>query len=95
MDRVFAELGVENEKFGDNIYCKCPVHESSDNPKAVSYSTSRQMWKCWTRDCQSEYGSDIFGLIRGALSNQSGEEVDFKQALKWACKLLNLNNRKQ
>jgi 5S rRNA maturation endonuclease (ribonuclease M5) len=92
IDRVFAELGVENEKFGDNIYCKCPVHESSDNPKAVSYSTSRKMWKCWTRDCQSEYGSDIFGLIRGALSNQTGEEVDFKQALKWACKLLNIKS---
>ena len=92
IDKVFSELGIDHEKFGDNMYCKCPVHESSDNPKAVSYSTSRKMWKCWTRDCQSEYGSDIFGLIKGALSNQSGEEVDFKQALKWACNLLNIKS---
>lgn len=92
IDRVFAELSVDKEKFGNNIYCKCPVHESSDNPRALSYSTDRKMWKCWTRDCQQEYGNDIFGLIRGTLSNQSGEEVDFKEALKWACKLLNIKS---
>ena len=32
----------------------------------------------------------MFGLIRGALSAQEGKELEFKDALKWACKILNV-----
>jgi len=92
IEKVLDKLKIEYEKFGDNIYSKCPIHDSSDNPRAFSYSIDRKIWKCWTRDCQHEFSNDIFGLIRGALSNQTGEEVDFKQALKWACKLLNIKS---
>ena len=92
IEKVFQKLEIEHENFGNNIYCKCPIHESSDNPRAVSYSIDRQIWKCWTRDCQNEYNNDIFGFIRGALSTKTGEDVDFKQVLKWSCELLNIKS---
>lgn len=81
---VFARLNMNYEDFGDNVYCTCPAHEDSDNPRAFSYSVDKQIWKCWTKDCQSHYNNDIFGLIRGALSKQRGEEVDFSAVLQWA-----------
>ena len=87
---VFKKLGMDYEAFHDNIYCTCPVHEASDNPRAFSFSRAKGIWKCWTRDCQSEHGNDIFGLIKGALSQQRGEEVEFKDALRWACDTLNI-----
>ena len=89
---VFKELGMNCEVFNDNIYSTCPVHEGSDNPRAFSFSKTKCMWKCWTRDCQLEYSRDIFGVIRGALSQQSGEELEFKDALRWACKTFNISN---
>jgi len=87
---VFKKLGMDYEAFHDNIYCTCPVHEASDNPRAFSFSRDKGIWKCWTRDCQSEHGNDMFGLIKGALSQQTGEEVEFKDALRWACDTLNI-----
>ena len=90
---VFKELGMKCETFSDNIYSTCPVHEGSDNPRAFSFSPHKGIWKCWTRDCQSEYKNDMFGLIMGALSAQEGREVDFKEALQWACKILNISYR--
>jgi len=87
---VFDKLGMEYEVFGDNIYSTCPVHESSDNPRAFSFSIEKGIWKCWTRDCQHQYRNDIFGLIRGALSKRQGEDVGFSKALKWACNLLDV-----
>ena len=92
IDKVFKKLDITYEDFGENIYCKCPIHESSDNPRAFSYSRNKQIWKCWTRDCQHDYGNDIFGFIRGALSTQRGEDVDFRTALKWSCDLLNIKS---
>ncbi len=93
IEMVFAELEIEYEKNGDNITCPCPVHEHSDNPNAFSYSLDRGIWGCWTRSCQHEYGNDILGLIRGVLSREEGEDVGFSKALRWACKVLNINNK--
>lgn len=89
---VFSKLDMKYEVFGDNIYSTCPIHESSDNPRAFSFSIEKGIWKCWTRDCQHQYRNDIFGLIRGALSSKTGEDVGFGEALKWACKLINVKN---
>ena len=89
---VFQELGMECETYSDNIYSTCPVHEGSDNPRAFSFSPDKGIWKCWTRDCQSDCGNDIFGLIKGALSAKEGKDLEFKDALRWACKLLNIKS---
>ena len=87
---IFSELGMKCEVFSDNIYSTCPVHEGSDNPRAFSFSPHKGIWKCWTRDCQQEHRNDMFGLIAGALSAQEGRDVEFKEALAWACKVLNI-----
>lgn len=94
IEKILTALSVEHETFGDNIYCKCPVHEGSDNPKGLSFSIDKGIWKCWTRDCQDHYNNDIFGLIRGTLSNISGEEKTFSDALKWGCDLLDIKRTK-
>lgn len=91
---VFKNLNIDYEVLGDNIYCKCPVHEGSDNPKALSFSIDKGIWKCWTRDCQQHYQNDLFGLIGGALSLQSGEEQTFSDVLRWVCKLLKIKSGK-
>lgn len=91
---VFNKLDMKCEVFGDNIYSVCPVHDSSDNPRAFSFSIDKGIWKCWTRDCQHQYRNDIFGLIRGALSRENGTDVGFSEALKWACDFLDLNKNK-
>jgi 5S rRNA maturation endonuclease (ribonuclease M5) len=93
-DLVFKSLNMECEKFTDNIYCTCPIHEGSDNPRAFSYSIKKGIWKCWTRDCQSEYNNDIFGLIRGALSTINGRDVEFNEVIKWSNKLLGIKHNR-
>jgi 5S rRNA maturation endonuclease (ribonuclease M5) len=82
-EEVFNKLGMNYENFGDNIYSTCPVHESSDNPRAFSFCKQRGIWKCWTRECQNEYKNDIFGLIMGSLSNQNGSQASFGEVLSW------------
>jgi len=85
IETVLQKLGIEYEAFSDNIYSVCPCHEHSDNPRAFSYSIDKGIWKCWTRDCQNEFNNDIFGLIKGALSQKTGTDLEFKDVLKWVC----------
>lgn len=93
-EEIFSKLGMNYEVLGDNIYCSCPIHDGSDNPRAFSFSKQKGIWKCWTRDCQQEYRNDIFGVIRGHLSKESGQDVGFSEALKWSYKFLGINNSK-
>jgi 5S rRNA maturation endonuclease (ribonuclease M5) len=81
IEEVFDRLNIEYEILGDNIYSTCPVHESSDNPRAFSFSKDRGIWKCWTRECQNEYRNDILGLIHGILSKNG--PIEFGKALAW------------
>jgi DNA primase len=93
LDLVLSELEIEYQKNGDNLTCPCPVHEGSDNPNGFSFSVDRQIWGCWTRGCHQEFGNDILGLIRGTLSIKTGEEVGFPKALRWACRILNVDSK--
>lgn len=91
-ETVFKKLGMECEVFNNNVYSTCPAHEGSDNPRAFSFSIDKCIWKCWTRDCQSEYQNDIFGLIQAALSAQEGKSLEFKDVLKWISSEFNVSN---
>lgn len=93
IELVLKRLNVQYEVFGPNIYATCPAHEASDNPRAFSFSVDKGIWKCWTRGCQEHYKNDIFGLIRGALSNIEGSDVGFAKTIAWSCELLNIKNK--
>jgi len=96
-DIIFADIyklldsfNLEYTQDGDNIFMKCPIHEGSDNPNALSISLDKQMWRCWTRGCQDHYKSDIFGFVKGVLQTDS-----FSEALKYVCKLYDVNGAKK
>lgn len=92
---VFDRLDMKYEVIGDNLYSTCPIHHGSDNPRAFSYSIQRGYWKCWTRDCQCDHKNDIFGLIKGVLSEKNGKDLQFSDVLKWSCDLLQVKKVKQ
>jgi len=93
LEMVFANLELEVEQDGGSYIGCCPIHDDSDNPSAFTYSVEKNMWKCWTHECHSDYSCDIFGLIRGVLSKKQGKEVSFGETLGWCFRVLNLDTR--
>ena len=93
IELVLSNLEMDYETIGDNINSTCPVHEGSDNHRAFSLSTDKQIWRCWTRDCQESYGNDIFGLTQGILSNKTGKNAGFREALLHLCNILNIDSK--
>jgi len=93
IELILSNLDMKYEVVGDNIYSTCPIHEGSDNQRAFSLSLDKQIWRCWTRDCQHSYSNDIFGLTQGVLTKRNGKEASFKEALVWVCNILNIDSK--
>jgi len=88
---LLDNFGLEYEQVADNIFMSCPIHEGSDNPQAVSISLTKNAWRCWTRGCHDEFGTDIFSFVRGVLYAK-GEPYEFSDALRTVCSIYNVNN---
>jgi len=91
LDLLLDDLGIKYETFDKNYYSTCPIHAGSDNKRAISISKDRMTWRCWTRGCHENYGTDILHFVQGVLSSRSNEKVDFIKTVKYICRLYKLN----
>ena len=87
---LLDSFNLEYECLGDNIFLRCPIHEQSDNDRALSISLDKMAWRCWTRGCQETYNTDIFGFVTGIMSQE--KEATFSDALGYICKIYNINS---
>lgn len=94
IDVLLDDLDLEYEQETDNVFMSCPIHEGSDNKHGLSISLSKQAWRCWTRGCHEEFNTDIFGFVRGVLSNKTSDIVTFSDVLRYICKIYNVTNAK-
>jgi len=64
IENIFDALAIEYRERYNYIVAACPVH-GGDRADAFSFHLDRGIWKCFSRECEGEFGSDIIGLIRG------------------------------
>jgi replicative DNA helicase len=69
-------MEIEYTHNGSEVRSNCPIH-CGDNAVAWSWSFTHNSWRCWTRDCHEEHGTDIIGFIRGV------QKYSFQKALKF------------
>lgn len=62
--------------------CPCPIH-GGDNKLGFCWSKSYDGWKCFTRQCESQFSNDVFGFI------QAKTGCSFKDAIETVADLCN------
>lgn len=90
---ILDHFKIEYKNLGNRIAFKCPIHDSG-NEQSLSIKTNGHgcgKWRCWTQHCESEYGDNIYGLIKGIMSVDKGKEVANSDVSKYISKLLNLD----
>lgn len=74
---------------GDLIVSRCHIHDG-DNSSAFNINVNEDsnfygIWFCNTQHCHRKSGNDIISLIKNLLEKNKGEEVSFREILKF-CK---------
>lgn len=82
IEEIFDTLGINYRERYNYIVAPCPIH-GGDRPDAFSFHLDRGIWKCFSRECEADYGSDIVGLIRGV------KKCSFTEAVKFLDKFVN------
>lgn len=94
IDGVCEHFGIDYVKYPNRIAMPCPIHGGDREEGCSLFITGNSHvgnWSCWTHNCQIEYGKTIFGFIKGLLSRQENKDVDFKTALNWCLRFLNID----
>lgn len=94
IELLLNDLNIDYENFGSNYFSVCPIHDGSDNNRALSITKDKMSWRCWTRSCHEQYGKDIFSFVKAILSKRHNRNVDFSEALRYICKLYSIDKTK-
>ena len=93
-DEIFNDIDILMNKFNleyqvnnNNLFMPCPIH-GGDNPNGLSISLQHKNWRCWTHGCHEEFGSDIFGFIRGYR-----QDPTFSDTLRFICSTYDINRK--
>lgn len=79
LDRLHIDYTFSKNRY----FFSCPVH-GGDNPTGCTiFSDDNLCWKCWTGGCHEQYGSGIFGFVRGALTKLSNKNVTYDQVTEF------------
>lgn len=84
IEEIFDALGINYRERYNYIVAACPVH-GGDRADAFSWHLDRGMRKCFSRECDGEFGSDIIGLIRGI------RKCSFKASVEFLGRFINMS----
>jgi Toprim-like len=94
LGELLAELGCEDVNVyrgGTSYRATCPVHSGDDNHNLqvkVGGHSLPIRWTCYSRQCQDDWKPSLLGLVRGALSNQTGKSVHPQVAVDFLARFL-------
>ena len=87
---LLNDLELDFKTKNNNVFMRCPIHHG-DNDHGVSISLSHKNWRCWTRSCHEDSGTNIFGFIQ-SMFIERGQDASFSDVLRYICKLYNIKD---
>lgn len=91
---ILDALSVDYREKYYYVTAACPVHNGT-REDAWSWHLDKEFWRCFSRDCQDEYGKDIYGLVRGVLDCKFPEACEFIKKIVLGDSKLNIDELAQ
>lgn len=85
-EKINRHFGLELWESSKCFRGKCPIHEGDNKSSLTIYKdghTSPGNWKCFTGNCQEEYGGSVIGFISAILSVRGNRKVSKQEAISW------------
>lgn len=91
VEKLLDHFEIEYVTFPNRLAFPCPVH-GGDNPEGCCIFTdgltNQGNWSCWTHSCHEEYVNNLFGFVRGCLSEKRGRNISMNETAAFICNFL-------
>jgi DNA primase len=88
---LLAYFDIDYVQYPNRYAFPCPVH-GGDNSEACCIFTDGTTrignWQCWTQHCESEFHNNLFGFVRGCLSQKRDKSVSMNETAKFCSNFL-------
>ncbi len=84
-------FGIDYVEYPNRIAFPCPVHGGDNREACCIFTdglTNKGNWACWTHNCHEEYINNLFGFVRGCLSQQRERSVSMNETADFLCHFL-------
>ena len=91
LPQLLEYFEIDFVEFPNRLAFPCPVH-GGDNPEACCVFTDgltqKGNWSCWTHHCEEEFANNLFGFVRGCLTNSRDRKVSMNETASFCLHFL-------
>lgn len=91
VEKLLDYFEIDYVTYPNRLAFPCPIH-SGDSPEGCCIFTdgltNQGNWSCWTRGCHEEYVNNLFGFVRGCLSESRERNVSMNETASFICNFL-------
>ena len=88
---ILAYFDIDYVEYPNRYAFACPVH-GGDNAEACCIftdgMTQKGNWSCWTQHCEEEFANNLFGFVRGCLSQKRDKNVSMNETASFCSNFL-------
>ncbi len=92
LDSLLAYFDIEYVEYPNRVAFACPVHGGDNSEACCIFTdgmTQKGNWSCWTQHCEEEYANNLFGFVRGCLSQKRNKSVSMNETASFCTNFLN------
>ena len=94
LPQLLKYFNIDYIEYPNRFAFACPIH-GGDNTEACTIftdgNTAKGNWNCWTNHCEEDFSRNLFGFIRGVLSNKRASTVSIIDTINFCLEFLDLD----
>jgi len=94
LSELLIRLDVEYVEYPNRYAFPCPIH-GGDNPEGCCIftdgMTQKGNWSCWTQHCEEDFANNLFGFVRGVLSEKDNRKISLNETATYCSSFLDLD----
>ena len=91
IDAILDYFNINYIEYHNRLVFPCPIHNGDNLEGCCIFTdglTHHGNWACWTQHCEEEYVSNLFGFVRGCLSQKENRDVSMNETAAFMVKFL-------
>ncbi len=94
LPQLLKYFSIDYIEYPNRFAFACPIH-GGDNTEGCTIftdgNTAKGNWNCWTNHCEEDFSRNLFGFIRGVLSNKRASTVSIIDTINFCLEFLDLD----